>query len=199
MLSKDFKQVRYLSRFEIRNEFLEEATLYTRNPTVYITDSSIGVQYAIDKTMGNCTIRGVKSFKYDSVLPDKYNTALDFITKILSTMSFLRPNETYIYTGQKRANGILSDQYMSKINSDIYEYAFSSDDYLITSDSSVEQNVPVNLFIDSAQPGYGSRSNFFNFNKSPPNPSQFDISRCFVAQDILNVEIIYPFKGSEKF
>ena len=145
--------------------------------------------------MGNCTIRGVKSYIYDSVLPDKYNTALDLITKIQSTMTFLRPNETYIYTGEKKANGIPSDKYISKINSDIYEYTFSSDDYLITSDASIEKNVPVSLFIDSAKSGYGSQSNFFNFNKSPLNPSQFDISRCFVAEDILNVEIIYPFRS----
>ena len=145
--------------------------------------------------MGNCTVRAVKSYQYDSVLPDKYNTALDFITKLQSTMTFLRPDQSYIYTGQTRANGIPSDKYISKINSDIYEYTFSSDEYMIATDESIEENVPVTLFIDSAKPGYGSQSNFFNFNKSPPNPDQYDISRCFVAGNIIDVEIIYPFKS----
>jgi hypothetical protein len=126
---KDFRQVDQLSRFEIRNKIREPATLFSTNPTVYITDNSIGVQYAVDKKVGNCTVRPVKSYVYDSVLPDKYNTALDYITKIQASQAFLQPNATYIFTGQRTVNGILSDRYISNISGDIYEYSFSDVSY----------------------------------------------------------------------
>jgi hypothetical protein len=129
---KDFRQAGSISRFEIRNNIKEAATLFSLNPTVYITDNSIGVQYAIDKKMGNCTIRPVKSYTYDSVLPDKFNTALDFITKVQSSQAFLQSNATYIYTGQRVVNGILSDRYIANIASNIYEYTFSDVFKLIT-------------------------------------------------------------------
>jgi hypothetical protein len=114
-----------MSRYEFRNNIREETTLFTLNPTIYITDNSIGVQYAVDKKIGNCTIRPVKSYVYDSVLPDKYDSAIDFITKIQSSQAFLQANATYVYTGQRTINGILSDRYMANIASNIYEYTFS--------------------------------------------------------------------------
>lgn len=174
---KNYKQFFSVSRFEIRNKMLEEATLYSRNPLIFVTDNSIGVQYVIDKTIGNCTIRPVKDYAYDKVLPDKYDTALDFITKLQASGAFLQSNASYIYTGKRRDNGISVDRYITKIASDVYEYTFSDENFVAVSQAGVEQFVPVSLYIDSYRPGYGSHSSFFQLRPLPIQSAEARVLR----------------------
>lgn len=112
----------------MRNYVVQESTFFSTNPIIYITDNSYGVQYAIDKNIGNCTIRPFKSVDYDNVLPEKYDNALALIARIQATQKFLDPNQNYIYTGDRVANGIPSYRFMANISSDIYEYTFSDVD-----------------------------------------------------------------------
>jgi hypothetical protein len=115
-----------LSRYELRNKIREEATLYSLNPIVYITDMSIGVQYAIDKYVGNCTIRPFVDYIYDKFLPNIHNNVIDLINRLQKSQSFLNENVTYVYTGEKNANGIPVVKYMANINNNILEYTFTA-------------------------------------------------------------------------
>ncbi|RMZ93756.1 EF-hand domain-containing D1 [Brachionus plicatilis] len=195
---KDFYTFDNFSRYEIRNPRKEEATFYTQDPVVYISELSAGIQYGINQRHGNCSVRGIKSDTiYIPKLNQTFNSLLDFLAQIQSTQSFLSFDSEFIYTGQKFSNGISSDRFITNKTSGIYEYTFSDEDYVVFNNYESETRVPLSLYIDNKQSKLSSHSSFFNFETLPPSNilRLFDISSCFYQNETIDFDIVFQYRG----
>lgn len=125
-----------------------------------MADFSIGVQYALNQVIGNCSIRGVRGsdFGEDFDFTNTYNqSGLGFAIRLKSPESFLDLDSDYIYTGRRFVNGIYSDKYISNrsqfgVNL-FYEYAFSTPDLNILNNLEGENRIPVSLDINVPEVG----------------------------------------------
>ena len=114
-------------RFEVRNLKKQASTFFSLDPITYINDYSVGLQYAINNKVGNCSLRAVKgdAFKQNPSFDEEFNTLLDFMFHI-QNVNFLESGDQYIYAGRKTSNGISSDRFISKKTTGVYEYTFST-------------------------------------------------------------------------
>ena len=121
-----------LIRYEAKNTRSSAISFYSKDPIVFIADYSIGVQYGINKVLGNCSIRGIRSddFGEDSEFTQSFNeSGLGLAIRMKSPQSFLSLDSDYVHTAKRKMNGIRSDIYISNRSSlginYFYEYAFS--------------------------------------------------------------------------
>jgi hypothetical protein len=90
------------------------------------------VQYRINKVLGSCSIRGIRSddFGEDSEFTQSLDeSGLGLAIRMKSPKSFLDLDSDYIHTARRKMNGIPSDIYFSNRTyfnyNFFYEYAFS--------------------------------------------------------------------------
>lgn len=147
---KNFYTFQNFSRYEIRNPIKEEATFYTLDPVIYISELSAGIQYGINQRHGNCSVRGIKNNAiYLPKFNQTFNSLLDFLAQIQSTQSFLSFDSEFIHTGQRISNGISSDRFITNKSSGVYEYTFSDESYTVFNYYESEKSVPLSLYIDN--------------------------------------------------
>jgi hypothetical protein len=115
-------------RYETRSLEANQATYNTLDPLLIISDYSIGVQYALNKKLGNCSIRGIRNnndFGEDIEFENQMiSSGLGFAMQLKSPESFLQLDADYIYTGMRKVNGILSDKFMAVKKYSEYEQQF---------------------------------------------------------------------------
>jgi hypothetical protein len=120
-------------RYETKSIERNPVTFNVLDPLLFISDYSIGVQYALNKNLGNCSIRGIQNsndfgedFEFEK---DLMASGLGFAIQLKNPESFLQLDADYIYTGKRQVNGISADKYIaSKMVFDIeqiLEYSFS--------------------------------------------------------------------------
>jgi hypothetical protein len=127
---KDIKISNEYTIFTFRNPYVDEFSFNTNDPVRYVRDRITGVEYGINLADDTCVVRGYKRYSFDSSSPDLgFNAAFDFISKLETNGKLLDSDVTYVFTGQRRANGIRGDRYITKVASDIYEYVFSPVNY----------------------------------------------------------------------
>ena len=119
-------------RYETRNTERAAATYFVLDPLLFISDYTIGVQYAINKNLGNCSVRGIRNndfgedFEFET---ESANTGLGVIMQLKSPENFLNLDMNYVYAGTRQVNGILADKFVARRETlgfgQIFDYAFS--------------------------------------------------------------------------
>lgn len=143
------KAIRYISRSYKPIPF----NYYQLDPILFIGDYTIGVQYAINQAVGNCSIRGIRN--QDDIAEDiEFETnqasTLGFVMRMKSPEKFLNFDGNYSYTGQRETNGIKTDKYIANQyilgTEAIFEYSISVNQTLVSLDIQT-QSVIIQLFL----------------------------------------------------
>lgn len=132
------KAIRYISRSYQPIPF----NYYQLDPILFIGDYTIGVQYAINQAVGNCSIRGIRN--QDDIAEDiEFETnqasTLGFVMRMKSPEKFLNFDGNYSYTGQRETNGVKTDKYIAYNQyilgtEAIFEYSISINQTLVSLD-----------------------------------------------------------------
>ena len=122
-------------RYETRDEFdatNETDNTFDKDPVITVNDYNIGVSYKINKNTAKCTVQSISAgtFDADQNFTQSLIDAGDYAIRLRSPQSLLQLDTDYIYTGQRRINGIdanvfISKKSVGKINF-VNEYAFPS-------------------------------------------------------------------------
>ena len=119
-----------LVRFESRNSIPEVQSFYDTDPIVYINDYKMGLEYAINKVRGNCTVSTVRSYLDEQYTQQMVTSGLGFSVKLKSPKDFLGLDGNFTYMGSRIINNIPSDVYVSKVDiegtSFVKEYTFTA-------------------------------------------------------------------------
>lgn len=164
---------------------------------LFVTDYNVGIQYVFNKVKGNCSIRGVRDFDdlaEDVDFEQEQGSPLGFITKMKTPESFLNLNADYAKTGSRTVNGILSDKYIAELKlygtDSLIEYSFSNPNVSVSNEESTETNVLVSMNIQTEN--QQTRSNYFDFARTKPSLSLFDIGKCFDNKDKHQIRLTLP-------
>ena len=119
-------------RYETRNSERAASTYFVLDPLLFISDYTIGVQYAINKNLGNCSVRGIRDndfgedFEFEN---EAANSGLGAVMQLKSPENFLNLDINYVYAGTRQVNGILADKFIAKRETlgveQVFDYAFS--------------------------------------------------------------------------
>ena len=101
-------------RYEIRSTQPQPQTFYNTDPIVYINVFPLGLEYAINKVRGNCTISTVRSFIDTGFSQNALASGLGYVVQLESPESFLGLDANFTYMGQRMVNNLLTDVYVSK-------------------------------------------------------------------------------------
>ena len=119
-------------RYETRDEFATNDTdnTFDKDPIITVNDYNIGVSYKINKNTDSCTVQSISAgtFDADQNFTQSLIDAGDYAIRLRSPESLLQLDADYIFTGQRRVNGINSNVFIAKksvgkINI-VNEYAF---------------------------------------------------------------------------
>ena len=101
---------------------------------------------------GNCSVRGIGSnndIGEDNEFEADQASQQGFVMRMKTPAAFLNLDKTYIHTGKRLVNGIISDKFIAEdVLSDsnvIYEYAFSSSGVNVSNEEKDETMVPLSL------------------------------------------------------
>ena len=101
---------------------------------------------------GNCSVRGIGSnndIGEDNEFEADQASQQGFVMRMKTPAAFLNLDKTYIHTGKRLVNGIISDKFIAEdVLSDsnvIYEYAFSSSGVNVSNEEKAETMVPLSL------------------------------------------------------
>lgn len=201
-----------LVRFDYRPAYANPP-YYTTNPVTEIHDYKAGVAYAIDRTLGNCSIIPIYNASFDAALSISKsinNNKTQFVIRMKSpSQLFYLDNTTYTYEGQRTVRDMLCDTYVSKrtdfslpgyqtFNSTFVFYFLASG---WTSSNNVgrvnamNQHIPVRLDISTdSWVGYQASYNLYNFDEEDPSANTFDVTSCF--DDFSQQPLILEFAGN---
>ncbi|XP_052774803.1 uncharacterized protein LOC128213258 [Mya arenaria] len=183
---------------------------YTSNPVTEIHDYSTGIAYAIDKTLGNCSIIPIQNASFDASIniTVNQNANKQFYIRMKSpSQLFYLDNKTYSYEGQRTVRGVLCDVFISKRTDFTLPYISvpftSTFEFFFLADSWTEQNnlgqksitkdVPIQLAITTPDSvGYSVTYNLYDWTTEDPSFNRFDVTSCYTVDQKKSFIIEWP-------
>jgi hypothetical protein len=144
----DLQMIRYMTRTQMNgSELIPLNGTYT-----YINDYNIGVSYRINSFTGGCSIESISSSLFDedqAFTQSMIDSGNGFIVRMRSPQSILHLDTNFTYTGQRTANSIPADIFISKdIRAKVVvinEIAFTVDSFDINQGDKIEKKIPIRL------------------------------------------------------
>ncbi len=122
-----------LTRYHSRKVFNGTEYTFSPEPLTYINDYNIGISYVINDNTGNCQIRSISPYTYDSdqsYTQQMIDNGNGFAIRLKSPQGILHLDANFVYTGQRTLNEIPSNVFVAaQTNAKIQitnEYAFSA-------------------------------------------------------------------------
>ncbi|XP_045120105.1 uncharacterized protein LOC123509688 [Portunus trituberculatus] len=158
-----------------------------------ISDFRAGVEYIIDKTLGNCTTMNLTDNGYSFTSPDGHHSISDPLH-----VFGIEGGPNLTYQGMKYARGLPCDVWVGQEssqdgtfhNSYLYELYFLQAGWMEDTGNQVKSlPVPVlikvhNVYGDETMTVYlDLQENIFKFEENDPSMSVFDITPCFTGHD----------------
>ncbi|XP_064606544.1 uncharacterized protein LOC135471299 [Liolophura sinensis] len=181
-----------LVRFDKR-ETTAKPPFYSTNPMSFIHDFNTGIQYSIDKLLGNCSMSAIQNDTFDTAA----NLSLklrdgSFVSRMKNPLELFYLDSSYKPAGQRTVRGVLCDVFEAtrtdfrlpgidmQLNT-TFQYFFLADSWSELSDStrSSDQDVPIRLDIVSPSVGFLATYSFFDFDEQHPDLKNFDVGACY--------------------
>ncbi|XP_062619516.1 uncharacterized protein LOC134281071 [Saccostrea cucullata] len=179
---------------------------YSNDTITEIHDYSIGVAYAIDKVMQNCSIIPLQNTSFDASITN-VSTGVNkqqFILKMKSPNDLFYLDNNYTYTGRRRARGLNCDVFIRtrddyplgpfKMHA-ILEFYFLANDQKEQNNAGAltqtSKDVPIQLNVFIPGESITLTYNIFNFDPEDPEITNFDVSTCFAADQKITFKLTY--------
>lgn len=183
---------------------------YSNDPITEIHDYTIGVAYAIDRVMQNCSIIPLQNTSFDASVTNISTgaTKQQFILKMKNPQDLFYLDNNYTYTGRRRARGLNCDVFIRtrddyplgpfKVHA-ILEFYFLANDQKEQNNAGAltqtSKDVPVQLSVNIPGEMVTMTYNFFNFDPENPEITNFDISSCFSDSKKISFKMQYLVPG----
>ena len=123
-----------LVKLEYRNSRKEATTYFSTDPLTIIHDYNIGVSFAYNHVLRNCTISGItnSSFDEDAQFTNSLDNEHSYYVRMKSAQSVLFLDRPYVYTGERYSSeGVRVKSYLSNITNEfktntVIDYQFTS-------------------------------------------------------------------------
>ena len=120
-------------RMMYRNKKREASSFYTTDPLTIIHDYNIGVSFAYNHILRNCTITGItnSSFDEDAEFTHTLENEHSYYVRMKNAESVLFLDREYVYTGERYNEGMRVKSYLSNVTNDfktntVIDYQFSA-------------------------------------------------------------------------
>ncbi|XP_055956297.1 uncharacterized protein LOC126818106 [Patella vulgata] len=170
------------------------------NPYTEIHDYNTGVAYAMDKLIKNCTIMPIENGTWDSA----YNSSRQFL-HMRSPGSLFFLDDSYAYSGQRKARGIDCDVYTStradfSDGLNVFEMYFLREDWSAMDNIGLDTDtpdIPIRLTITGPGDfGFTVIYELYDFDQETPDiQTAFDISNCYNDFEKIDFRITFPSKA----
>ncbi|ESO86566.1 hypothetical protein LOTGIDRAFT_235359 [Lottia gigantea] len=167
----------------------------------WIEDYNTGVEYILDKSNGNCTVRKIDSKSFGSYITDNGNINIRHAEDILKYN-----NRTYIYQGERIWRGLKADAWANQSSDGIIQEIL----FLKNTPSTANESILIGLYIKniSTHPSKQSTQqinnpskedsekfvHFYNYKSSHSSLHVFDISLCY-KEDTQKMNVQLSIKG----
>lgn len=123
-----------LVKLEYRNKKKEATTFYSTDPLTMIHDYNIGVTFAYNHLLRNCTIAGItnSSFDEDAEFTNSLENEHSYYVRMRSAKSVLFLDREYVYTGERYSSeGLRVKTFLSNVTNEfktntVIDYKFTS-------------------------------------------------------------------------
>ncbi|KAL4237127.1 hypothetical protein ACF0H5_005508 [Mactra antiquata] len=185
-----------LMRFDYRPAF-SGYPYYTTNPVSEVHDYTTGIAYAIDKTLGNCTMIPIQNTTFDASVKISVNANLSqqfYVSMKTPSQLFYLDNTSYTFEGTRTVRGILCDVFISKRTdfalpgynnfTSTFEFYFMNQNWQASNNIGLVKgqatDIPVQLRITTPDwVGYQATYNIYNFDSEVPSNQRFTVDNCF--------------------
>nr|XP_022319141.1 uncharacterized protein LOC111121934 [Crassostrea virginica] len=179
---------------------------YSNDSITEVHDYTIGVGYAIDRVMKNCSIIPLQNNSFDASITNLTFAASkqQFILKMKSPQDLFYLDNNFTYTGRRRARGLNCDVFIRtredfplgllKVHA-VLEFYFLANDKTEQNNAGAltqtSKDVPVQLNVNIPGESITLTYNFFNFDPEDPEITNFDVSPCFTADKKISFKLTY--------
>ncbi|XP_056019755.1 uncharacterized protein LOC125671708 isoform X2 [Ostrea edulis] len=180
---------------------------YSNDTITEIHDYTIGVGYAIDKVMQNCSIIPIQNNSFDATVTTNVSTGAtkqQFILKMKNPGDLFYLDNNYTYTGRRKTRGLNCDVFIRtrddyplgpfKVHA-ILEFYFLAINEIETNDAGAltksSKDVPVQLDVSIPGESLTLTYNIFNFDPEDPQITNFDVSSCFTDDQKITFKLTY--------
>ncbi|XP_064603359.1 uncharacterized protein LOC135468839 [Liolophura sinensis] len=163
---------------------------YGTDPFTEIRDFKSGIRYTIDQLLGNCSVTPL-----DVDLTDSRNSNGNVVLKNQKQL-FNLDGGNFTYVGQRKARNILTDVWVGQRTdfpygtnlTSTWEWHFSKPGiYFNTGDPRMTH--PVGFAVNVGDVPLGYQYNIIDFDDSTIDSSAFDITPCFVDEEIQRFQL----------
>ncbi|KAL5021454.1 hypothetical protein ScPMuIL_000609 [Solemya velum] len=197
---------RQLVRLDRTTPF-QTSRVQTLHPTTEIYDFNRGIEYIIDKVLGNCTAFPINNQTFaarENMTIFRQNNS--YVLGMRSPTRFLDLDSSFQYTGQRDARGIRCNVFSSTRNDfpvpnngphfAILEYYFAADQLSeFPGGPLIEHDVPILLNLQIPDMNIKTTYNFVEFHsQEAPDISAFDVSMCY--SDSQKLQFTVQFQGT---
>ncbi|KAJ8306626.1 hypothetical protein KUTeg_017171 [Tegillarca granosa] len=163
----------------------------------------LGVAYAIDRTMANCSIIPIQNASFDASV--NISSSSQFTLTMRSPAQLFYLDNTYSFEGQRTsARGLKCDVFISKrtdfmiqgqkTNATLEFYFLAQDWSEFNNIGNINQkalDVPVRLDIFLSNNVKFASYDFYNFAQENPEITVFDITPCFGDLDRISFKLVF--------